>query len=481
MAVLGQTVVDSLGLMPGAALQQTIRIQGEPFTVVGTLEYKGVNSFRDMDDQIFIPLTTMANRIVGVNAVTGIALDSISASARAAGQMDAAQYQITNLLRLPHKIVPPRQDDFLIRNQADLLSASNSVAGIFTALLGGSAAISLVVGGIGIMNIMLVSVTERTREIGIRRAIGARSSDILLQFMIEAIVLSLCGGLLGVGLGIVASLLINLALGWKAGLALDALLASLLFCLVIGVFFGAYPARKAALLDPITALRNDKPMLRLEKIGKTYRMVDLVIPVLRGIDLTILQGDYIAIMGASGSGKSTLMNVLGCLEQPSEGHYYFDACDITKIADDERTDLRNYRIGFVFQQFNLLPRLTALQNVMLPMVYAGYARGERRQRAQRMLVDVGLADRMANLPSQLSGGQQQRVAIARALVNQPDLLLADEPTGALDSRTGAEVMDLVSSLHQLGITIVLVTHDSSVAARTQRIIRLQDGRIIADG
>ena len=257
VAVLGQTVVDSLGLMPGSALQQTIRIQGEPFTVVGTLEYKGVNSFRDMDDQVFIPLTTMANRIVGVNAVTGIALDSISVSARAAGQMDAAQYQITNLLRLRHRIVPPRQDDFLIRNQADLLSASNSVAGIFTALLGGSAAISLVVGGIGIMNIMLVSVTERTREIGIRRAIGARSSDILLQFMIEAIVLSLCGGLLGVVLGIFSSLLINLALGWKAGLALDALLASLLFCLVIGVFFGAYPARKAALLDPITALRND--------------------------------------------------------------------------------------------------------------------------------------------------------------------------------------------------------------------------------
>jgi putative ABC transport system ATP-binding protein len=221
-------------------------------------------------------------------------------------------------------------------------------------------------------------------------------------------------------------------------------------------------------------------MLRLEKIGKTYRMGDLVVPVLRGIDLTILRGDYIAIMGASGSGKSTLMNILGCLEQPSEGYYYFDARNITKITDDERTDLRNFRIGFVFQQFNLLPRLTALQNVMLPMVYAGYARSERRERAQRMLVDVGLTDRMANLPSQLSGGQQQRVAIARALVNQPDLVLADEPTGALDSRTGDEVMNLVSALHQSGITIVLVTHDAGVAARTQRIIRLQDGRIIAD-
>ena len=222
-------------------------------------------------------------------------------------------------------------------------------------------------------------------------------------------------------------------------------------------------------------------MLRMEQIGKTYRLGDVVVPVLRGIDLTILRGDYVAIMGASGSGKSTLMNILGCLEQPSEGHYYFDARDITKIPDDERTDLRNFRIGFVFQQFNLLSRLTALQNVMLPMVYAGYPKSERRRRAQQLLVDVGLADRMANLPSQLSGGQQQRVAIARALVNQPDLVLADEPTGALDSRTGEEVMDLVSALHQSGITIVLVTHDAGVAARTQRIIRLQDGRIIADG
>jgi putative ABC transport system ATP-binding protein len=222
-------------------------------------------------------------------------------------------------------------------------------------------------------------------------------------------------------------------------------------------------------------------MLRLEKIGKTYRLGDVVVPVLRGIDLTILRGDYVAIMGASGSGKSTLMNILGCLEQPSEGHYYFDARDITKIADDERTDLRNFRIGFVFQQFNLLSRLTALQNVMLPMVYAGYPKSERWRRAQQLLVDVGLADRMANLPSQLSGGQQQRVAIARALVNQPDLVLADEPTGALDSRTGEEVMDLVSGLHQMGITIVLVTHDGGVAARTQRIVRLQDGRIMADG
>jgi len=222
-------------------------------------------------------------------------------------------------------------------------------------------------------------------------------------------------------------------------------------------------------------------MLQLEKIRKTYRMGEVDVPILHGIDLTVLRGDYIAIMGASGSGKSTLMNIMGCLEQPSEGRYYFDARDVTTLTDNERTDLRNFQIGFIFQQFNLLPRLTALDNVMLPMVYAGYPRPERLARARQMLVDVGLAERMANLPSQLSGGQQQRVAIARALVNQPELLLADEPTGALDSRTGSEVMELIAGLHDRGLTIVLVTHDAEVARRTERIVRIEDGRITADG
>jgi putative ABC transport system permease protein len=194
---------------------------------------------------------------VGVNAISGIALDSISVSAKQPEQMEAAQYQIGNLLRRRHRIVSPQQDDFIIRNQADLVSASTSVAGVFTALLGGSAAISLIVGGIGIMNIMLVSVTERTREIGIRRAIGARASDILRQFLIESVVLSFCGGLAGVAVGILVSVVINASFGWQVGLSLDAVLASLLFCMAIGVFFGSWPARKAAALDPITALRAD--------------------------------------------------------------------------------------------------------------------------------------------------------------------------------------------------------------------------------
>jgi putative ABC transport system permease protein len=257
VAVLGQTVVDSLGLTAGSALARTVRIQGESFTVIGTLEYKGSTGFRDQDDQVLIPLTTMASRIVGVNTTAGVSVESIAVSARSGENMEAAQYQITNLLRLRHRIVPPRQDDFLIRNQADLVNASNAVANVFTALLGGAAAISLLVGGIGIMNIMLVSVSERTREIGIRRAVGARCSDILRQFLIESIVLSLAGGLLGVLVGVGASLAINAAFGWSAGIALDAVGWSLAFCLVIGVFFGAYPANRAAQLDPMTALRSD--------------------------------------------------------------------------------------------------------------------------------------------------------------------------------------------------------------------------------
>ncbi len=221
-------------------------------------------------------------------------------------------------------------------------------------------------------------------------------------------------------------------------------------------------------------------MLQLRRITKTYRMGEMAVEILHGIDLTILRGAYTAIVGTSGSGKSTLMNILGCLEQPTSGQYYFDARDITLLSDNERTDIRNFQIGFVFQQFNLLPRLTALQNVMLPMVYAGYGREERRERAAAMLEQVGLADRMANRPNQLSGGQQQRVAIARALVNQPELLLADEPTGALDTHTGEEVIELISGLHADGLTIVLVTHDPSVAQNSERIIQIQDGQICGD-
>lgn len=219
-------------------------------------------------------------------------------------------------------------------------------------------------------------------------------------------------------------------------------------------------------------------MIEMQNITKAYRLGDTTVPILKGIDLTIKAGEFVAIMGTSGSGKSTLMNIIGCLDRPTAGSYYFEGKNLTTFSNDELAYIRNQRLGFVFQQFNLLSRSTALENVMLPMIYANVSRPKRQQRASRTLARVGLADRLSNRPSQLSGGQQQRVAIARALINQPALVLADEPTGALDTKTSQEVMDLLIELNQQGITIAIVTHEPDIAEQTQRIIHLQDGLVV---
>jgi putative ABC transport system ATP-binding protein len=223
-----------------------------------------------------------------------------------------------------------------------------------------------------------------------------------------------------------------------------------------------------------------QPLIRVVDLWKTYEMGSEQIHALHGATFEIRQNEYVAIMGPSGSGKSTLMNLIGCLDTPSRGEYYLNGKQVSDMDDDELAHVRNREIGFVFQTFNLLPRATALQNVELPLIYAGVPATERRQRAMETLREVELAERMQHRPSELSGGQRQRVAIARALVNKPSIILADEPTGNLDSRTGREIMTLFRRLHAAGNTIVLVTHEAEVAAQALRIVHLLDGRISSD-
>ncbi|MDI9405171.1 MAG: ABC transporter ATP-binding protein [Chitinophagaceae bacterium] len=225
------------------------------------------------------------------------------------------------------------------------------------------------------------------------------------------------------------------------------------------------------------ALADVAPVAELIGVEKVYGSGDAEVRALDGLDLCVQRGDYLAVMGASGSGKSTAMNILGCLDRPSGGSYRLNGIPVESLDDDALADLRNRQLGFVFQQFHLLPQLSALENVMLPMVYAGVPHGERRQRAVAALERVGLGQRLSNRPNQLSGGQQQRVAIARAIINQPALLLADEPTGALDSRTTEEVLAIFDELHRSGITLVMVTHEDDVAARAEQVVQFRDGRI----
>ncbi len=224
---------------------------------------------------------------------------------------------------------------------------------------------------------------------------------------------------------------------------------------------------------------STKPIIiRMEEICKKYGMGDTLVNALEDVNLTIEEGEYCAIMGPSGSGKSTAMNIIGCLDRPTSGHYYLDKLDVATLPDDQLAQMRNRKLGFVFQQFHLLPQSTAMENVMLPLVYAGVSSKERQERAAAALERVGLTNRRNNRPNQLSGGQQQRVAIARAIVGEPVLLLADEPTGALDTKTTQEVMDIFTELNEGGITIVMVTHEPEVARQTRRIVWFRDGQVI---
>lgn len=221
-------------------------------------------------------------------------------------------------------------------------------------------------------------------------------------------------------------------------------------------------------------------VIHIRNIVRNFQMGQETVYVLKGIDLDIKRGEYVAIMGPSGSGKSTLMNLLGCLDTPTSGQYILNGADVSKMSDDQLAEIRNKEIGFVFQTFNLLPRTTALENVALPMIYAGASKSERSARAAEVLTSVGLADRMEHKPNELSGGQRQRVAVGRALVNKPSIILADEPTGNLDSKTSLEIMELFDEIHHAGNTVIVVTHEEDVAKRAKRVIRLRDGIIESD-
>ncbi|WP_296148876.1 ABC transporter ATP-binding protein [uncultured Flavobacterium sp.] len=221
-------------------------------------------------------------------------------------------------------------------------------------------------------------------------------------------------------------------------------------------------------------------LINITNIKRDFVLGNEIINVLKGINLNINKGEYVALMGPSGSGKSTLMNLLGCLDTPTSGQYILNGNDVSQMTDDSLAEIRNKEIGFVFQTFNLLPRTTALNNVALPMIYAGYSKSERTARAIEVLKQVGLGDRMDHEPNQLSGGQRQRVAVARALVNKPSIILADEPTGNLDSKTSVEIMNLFNEIHANGNTVILVTHEEDIAAYAHRIIRLRDGLVESD-
>ena len=221
-------------------------------------------------------------------------------------------------------------------------------------------------------------------------------------------------------------------------------------------------------------------LIDVKELSKVYQLGDIEVPALNGIDLQISPNEYVAIMGPSGSGKSTLMNIIGCLDVPTEGAYVLNGTDVSTMIDDELAEIRNRQIGFVFQTFNLLPRADALHNVELPLIYSGITRVERRRMAEEALAKVGLGDRVHHKPNELSGGQRQRVAIARALINNPAIILADEPTGNLDSTTGEEIMEIFEQLHEAGNTIILITHEEYIANHSHRVIRLLDGKIKSD-
>ena len=360
-------------------------------------------------------------------------------------------------------------------------------------------ALTLIIGGVGVANIMYAVVKERTKEIGVKMALGARRTWITGPFILEGLVYTLVGGLVGALIAIlivtglsflpiegndVLEFMGRPTLSWPIGIATHRDPGHVRPARRL---FPGAPGRLDRSRIHVEVRVNGEPMsqsnaiIDMQAIRKVYDTGKVKVEALKGIDLDVDSGEFVAIVGPSGSGKSTLMNLIGCLDTPTDGTYRLGGEDVSKFTRDELADVRNRRVGFVFQGFNLLPQITAFENVEMPLLFGGVAPKKRRERVEELMTRVGLGDRMDHKPTELSGGQMQRVAIARALAMHPDVVLADEPTGNLDTSAGGDIMGLFTELWKQGSTLVVITHDMTLARRASRIVEIRDGRIVRDG
>jgi putative ABC transport system ATP-binding protein len=362
-------------------------------------------------------------------------------------------------------------------------TTTNMMLGIqlFLGVIGG---LTLLVGGVGVANIMYAVVKERTREIGVKMALGARPSWITGPIVLEGLAYTLVGGLLGVLMAVAIIFLLGLIptdgnaaleLMGKPTLSVGIGIASAAVLGLIGLFSGYFPARRAA--NGNGGAGANGVVIQMNDITKVYDTGKIKVEALKGIDLSVEQGEFVAIVGPSGSGKSTLMNLIGCLDTPTGGEYRLRGEQVSGLGRDQLADIRNRRIGFVFQNFNLLPQISAFENVEMPLLFGGLSRKRRKERVTELMEKVDLADRMDHKPTELSGGQMQRVAIARALAMDPDIILADEPTGNLDTSSGTDILSLFEELWRQGTTMLIITHDPAMAKRAQRTVEIRDGLV----
>ncbi len=490
---------------------QTVQIDKDFYVIVGQIADRmptgnigGSFAAQDYNLDIYVPLSTLRYRIGDtVNSRPGsrdgetVELSQITVTVNDIENVDETAEIIRGLLESTHTTV-----DYAITVPKELLRQAAVLQMMFNVLLVLIAGIALLVGGIGIMNIMLATVTERTREIGIRRALGAKRRDIVQQFLSETIVLSAAGGLLGVFTGFLCEPFVA-TLRWTARRLLPDLVnslptniqnlepriatwsvaASFLISVGVGVVFGLYPRSAPRGWTPskpcgTSETQRMKMAAQVIDVKKEYRLGGgIIVSALRGVSFDVPEGDFVAIMGQSGSGKSTMLNLLGCLDRPSSGKYILAGQDVSKLDDDALSDIRSHFLGFIFQSYNLVAQLTVVENIELPLQYqhGRSTSAADHKRCLELAELVGLKERLHHRPSQLSGGQQQRVAIARALINDPQVILADEPTGNLDTATGDEIMGMLQSLNRAGKTIIMVTHESDIAAQAHRTVRMRDG------